>query len=158
MLPGEDSPFPSDADDFGNLEPAVVDSWHYCRTQYLINPKHRVWSYRIRLGIGETGVHAIQKLTRDIFHHVPFHFKCQISFVSLLRNRVTHENRIFFASLSNFGVFKTMRLIKGHRSRMKALADLGNLPIEVYLANLEKPNSRWVLERLVAMNVFVVKL
>lgn len=136
----------------------MVEYWNFCRTHYDIAPRRRLRVYRIRLEARQTVTRKLYKLIKSVFLHIPFHFKTQVSFVILLRNRIDNSRKIFYSSFNSFGIFKRMRLIHNAKSRNKVLREIKTYPLEIFLSKQYTKNSKWVLERIVSVTVFGLKI
>ena len=51
-----------------------------------------------------------------------------------------------------------MRLIHNAKSRNKVLREIKTYPLEIFLSKQYTKNSKWVLERIVSVTVFGLKI
>lgn len=159
QLPPEDPEEVEDAEDYEHLENEIINYWSYCRQRYRIESFRRLFKYTFRFHHWQDDTaEEMKRLTQLAFNHCDKPFKAQLSFCIMLLQRVTGERKIFYAAMSNFGLFPRMQIIYNRESENNFLMTLNETSLELILSQHNRESSVWVLERVIGFTLFAVRI
>ena len=99
-------------------------------------------------------IESIFHATEDIFYRQTNAFKMNLSFSFILQHRETGEYRYHYASNKN-QILNSPRLIRNQQDLENLLDHLASKDFPSHL-NDQRPNTKWVIERIVSLRIHLV--
>ena len=101
-----------------------------------------------------TLINNMETVIKEIYHHQSHAFKINLSFSFILQHRETLEYRYFYAS-NNEQLLTSPRLIRNQQDLDNLLDFLASQDFPSHLKD-QRPNTKWVIERIVNLRVHLV--
>ena len=138
-----------------NLRQVYVQNFQRIRDSETLNRRSRIY-LRYLNHSNSPLIETIAHATEDIFQRQTNAFKMNLSFSFILQHRETGEFRYHPAGNNNL-LFNSPRLIRNQQDLENLLDHLAAKDFPSHLKD-QRPNTKWVIERIVSLRIHLVMI